>query len=303
MRTGSCPVAVVAAALRTTRARTTRCRRAHRSASTGSGTGSCEGNHVRTNGTRSPAETVELGDGRHVLAAELDGRVGCRAHSGRRSRRGVVVDAGHPGDDRAVVEADHELRRDLARSPRAPRRSARGPGSSPRGGMKSMTRTAPSSVSKVVSRMSVSRPVAALDPCVGRGRREQPAAVLGAAEQRGEAGARVEPGQAEPVDRARAGDERCRLQVADQRVVLDPHGSKCVQLRPRAASGTSRSRNACSSRHMRGSPSTPTRSSGGAASRARSCTRSRRAEGRATWSQDRTLSAIPQWAVRPKRRI
>ena len=53
------------------------------------------------------------------------------------------------------------------------------------------------------------------------GRREQPAAVLGVAEQRGEAGAGVEPRQAQPVDRPVAADQRGGLAVADQRVVLD----------------------------------------------------------------------------------
>ena len=47
----------------------------------------------------------------------------------------------------------------------------------------------------------------------------------GVAEQRGEAGARVEAREAAPVDRAVAADERGGLQVADQRVVLDSHGA------------------------------------------------------------------------------
>src|SRR4029078_5908537 len=55
----------------------------------------------------------------------------------------------------------------------------------------------------------------------------------------------------------------------------------------------------CSSRRTRGSPSTPTRSSGGAASRARSCRRSRTGEGQGSRRQDRILFAIAQWAVRP----
>ena len=57
-----------------------------------------------------------------------------------------------------------------------------------------------------------------------RGRREQPAAVLGAAEERGKAGCRVEPGQAEPVDRARPRDERCRL--AGRRSARSPRSSR-----------------------------------------------------------------------------
>src|SRR5581483_12137337 len=52
------------------------------------------------------------------------------------------------------------------------------------------------------------------------GRREQPASVLRAAEERGEAGAGVEAREAEPVDRAAALDERRGLQIAEERVVL-----------------------------------------------------------------------------------
>ena len=63
--------------------------------------------------------------------------------------------------------------------------------------------------------------VAARRRAAGRGC-EQPAAVVLVAEQRGEAGTGVEAGEAEPVDRAAAVDERRRLEVADQRVVLDP---------------------------------------------------------------------------------
>ncbi len=51
-------------------------------------------------------------------------------------------------------------------------------------------------------------------------RRHAPAAVLGAAEKCGEAGATVEPGPAEPVDGAGDGDECCGFAVADEGVVL-----------------------------------------------------------------------------------
>jgi hypothetical protein len=80
--------------------------------------------------------------------------------------------------------------------------------------MKSMMRTVPSSVSKSVSRISVSW------------RRELPASVVRRSEQCGEARAGVEAGEAAPVDRPVDADERARLQVADEGVVLDPrrHG-------------------------------------------------------------------------------
>src|SRR5215471_2328720 len=63
-------------------------------------------------------------------------------------------------------------------------------------------------------------------------RREQPATAVGAAEERSEAGARVEAGEAEPVDGAAAVDERRRLQVTEQRVVLDAGGHRFSISRP-----------------------------------------------------------------------
>ena len=79
--------------------------------------------------------------------------------------------------------------------------------------------------------------VPALDPLDLAARREQPAAVLLVPEQRGEAGARVEAREAEPVDRAVPPDERRGLQVADQAVVLDPHHSPPVSERKRRFGG------------------------------------------------------------------
>src|SRR5690606_40600536 len=55
------------------------------------------------------------------------------------------------------------------------------------------------------------------------GRAEPPVAVAVVAEQTGEAGGGVEPGQAEPVDGTVPADQCRRLHVTDERVVLDPH--------------------------------------------------------------------------------
>ena len=46
--------------------------------------------------------------------------------------------------------------------------------------------------------------------------------MVGLAEQSREARARVEAGEATPVDRPRPAHERRRLEVPDERVVLDP---------------------------------------------------------------------------------
>ena len=55
-------------------------------------------------------------------------------------------------------------------------------------------------------------------------RSEEPAAVVARAEQGGEDRPRIEPRQAEPVDRSVLADQRRRLAVADQGVVFDPQG-------------------------------------------------------------------------------
>src|SRR5690606_34569117 len=65
------------------------------------------------------------------------------------------------------------------------------------------------------------REVAPLDLCRRIHRRYAPSPVLGIAEQRGEAGSAVEPGPAEPIDRAVAGYQRRRFAVADQGIILD----------------------------------------------------------------------------------
>src|SRR5258705_4512619 len=57
--------------------------------------------------------------------------------------------------------------------------------------------------------------------------------MVGRAEKLCEAGAAVESGPAQPVNRAAAGDERGRLAVADEGVILDPacHASTCLASR------------------------------------------------------------------------
>ena len=93
--------------------------------------------------------------------------------------------------------------------------------------MKSVSRTAPSAHSSSVSSTRPVAAIAALDPRQVRRRPQRPAAVLLRPDQGGEAGARVEPREAEPVDRPLARDERGGLEVADEPVVLDArrHGS------------------------------------------------------------------------------
>ena len=166
----------------------------------------------------------ELGDGAHVLAADVDRRSeGDRVRAGDRDP-GVVLEPAHPGDDRAVVEAEHELHphRHAPLEPLddpddvgsvAARRHEVGHADAAVLGVE---------VELVHERVLAVAALDALDLAVGR---EQPAAVALVPEQGGEARARVEAREAEPVDRAVAPDERRGLQVADQPVVLDPHQS------------------------------------------------------------------------------
>ena len=101
-----------------------------------------------------PGLDGELGDGAEVLAAHRHGRAQReRVRPGDRDAR-LVVEAAHPGDDRAVVEPDHELdpHRHRSLEPSTIRTTS---GSSPRGGMKSITRTLPRSQWKSSSCTSV----------------------------------------------------------------------------------------------------------------------------------------------------
>ena len=78
---------------------------------------------------------------------------------------------------------------------------------------------------------------------LGARRCDTPVAVALGAQQAGETRGRVEPGQAQPVDRAIPADQRRRLHVADERVVLDQSRHRCPPAhgrrrgRPRAGPG------------------------------------------------------------------
>ena len=90
-----------------------------------------------------------------------------------------------------------------------------------RSGMKSISVAAPSSVSNRVSRISVSARYCRLTRKFSGFRRDPPAAVVGAAEQRGKTGIGIEPRPAQPVDRAVARNQRRGFAIADQGIVGD----------------------------------------------------------------------------------
>lgn len=65
--------------------------------------------------------------------------------------------------------------------------------------------------------------IGAVAPCDPRPRvhwRYPPSSMLGIAEQRGKAGAAIEPGPAKPVDRTVAGHQRRCFAIADESIVL-----------------------------------------------------------------------------------
>ena len=184
----------------------------------------------------------EVCDGAQVLAAHLDRRSeGDRVRAGDRDP-GVVLEPAHPGDDAAVVEAEDELH-PHRHAPLEPLDDPDDVGSVAAWGHEVDDANAAVlgvEVELVHERVLSVAALDALDLAVGR---EQPAAVALVPEQRGEAGARVEAREAEPVDRAVPPDECRGLQVADQAVVLDPHHSPPVSERKRRLAARS---NACS---------------------------------------------------------
>ena len=160
---------------RPTRARTSRSRPAPLRDRPAAGKGSCDGYQVSTNGTRSPWSDHEL---ETVVSSSpwiVDRRAQAERVRSRQSRPGMI-DAPHPGHDPAVVEADDQLER-IGTRPRIPS-TMRTMSGSPRGGMKSMTRTAPSAVSMDRLEDQGHGPVAAID-CGDFGRRgQEPATML-----------------------------------------------------------------------------------------------------------------------------
>ena len=168
---------------------------------------------------------LKLGDGRQTLAARGDRSAqlqGVRPPYGLEAA--VTVAAADPGHDRAVVEADHQLHPhrhpstdSLDQADHVRRLAAR--------------RHAVDHPDDALSRGEVglqhqgARLVAAGDACAGAGRRDPPAAMLRFAEQGGEAGRRVEPRKAQPVDAAVPSHQRRSVGVSDASVVLDVHGA------------------------------------------------------------------------------
>ena len=119
-------------------------------------------------------------------------------------------------------------RRTSRTRPRSPTTMRTQSGLRPRIGMKSISVTAPSSVSKRVSRISVSGAIAPRDASCLALRRDAEAAVSLARRAAPRSRHPIEARPAQPVDRAVARHQRGALAVADQRIVLDAAGAASV---------------------------------------------------------------------------
>ena len=105
--------------------------------------------------------------------------------------------------------------------PRSPRTSRTMSELRPRGGMKSMSVT--DAVAGLHLRFEDQRvaAIAAADAGVRAGGFNQPASVLGRAEQRGEARGGIEARPTEPINRTGARHQRGRFAVSNQRVIFE----------------------------------------------------------------------------------
>ncbi len=213
-------VAAVGAAGRPTRASNSSASLSACSGSIASGSSSCDGNQVSTNGIRSPGASV---NSETVVISSPCTSTGVRRQSasGPGDRDPGVVDAPHPGDDLPVVEADHELRAhphlavEALDDPDDVRRLA---------ARRHEVDRAHAPLVRLVDRLQDQRvvPVAArrarTAPAGARSQRPCSGSPSSAAKQAPES---KRGKQHQSIDPARL-DERRRLQVADQRVVLDP---------------------------------------------------------------------------------
>ena len=195
----------------------------------------------RREGQHLPGRDVELVDvppvarvGEPLSAQDEHVGPGDGADDGVGATLPVIGPAAHPGARRAVAEADDPLvdhpngavePLDATQHVGAPvgDRHEVGHPHGPRGG----------AMHRLEDEGAVD--VAARGDGVLVDRTEQPAAVVGRAEQCGEAGVRVEAWQAQPVDRPAPADEGGRAEVAQDGILLDRRGHVLVAHAPEYA--------------------------------------------------------------------
>ena len=188
--------------------------------STARGTGRCDRCQTSENDAESPARSSPSAQvamscpssGRSLRMARASG-------TGDREHR-AVVEPPNPGHDVAVVEPEAQLAADRHRAAQALDEAQNEVLVGPR--VHRVDRPAPTRCrSRSRSRAPASRPGSDGDWRGSRRSGDLPEAVFLVAEQSREDRAGVEPRQAEPVDRSVPADQRRRMGVPDERVVLD----------------------------------------------------------------------------------
>ncbi len=198
---------------------------------------------------------IELGQRPQVLASQFHLRAqGEPVRAADQLQRAVILPAG-PGHDVAIFEPDHQLHRH-------PHPAATSDHQAHQGRVAVPWRHEVDDRDRALCGFDVGlqdqRALAVASRRAGDrgGRGDAPTAVLGTAEQGGEAGAGVEARPAQPVDRAVARDQRRGLAVADDGVILQRRRHPGPR-RYTVATGVA------------GEPTAPGRRSGGAVSRKR----------------------------------
>ena len=187
-----------------------------------------------TNEARSPRPSVSSATARFPVRLELDRRRSQLAHRvGGEERRQLPIDR-QPVRRARVVERGPARQRGSAWSRARPRCGARSRNRCRSSGMKSVISPTPPSVKKRVTSTAVPGQVELLRrERLPDGLEREAAAGVGV-EDRAEQAGRVEALGAEPVDRALVADERDRVQVADDAVVLDREVAAGAALAARA---------------------------------------------------------------------
>ncbi len=200
-----------------------------RAASVTSGAPACEGIQHSTNGTGLARPHREGGLVPHAAPDQPHrGAQPDRVRAG--DRRQAVIDPPHPRQHPAVAEPDRSTQ-SISTAPATPvddpdqHRLLAVAGRHEVGHRHGAAHRVPGRLEDERAVLVAAADLAAARfRALGHGRADLPLAVGLIAQQRGEAGVGVEPGQAQPVHAPVAADECRGLHVADERVVLDEPG-------------------------------------------------------------------------------
>src|SRR5206468_5794997 len=169
----------------------------------------------------------EVADAGEAFAVQLDvGSEDDHVRAGDGAKR-AVVEARDPGHNRAIVEAEHQLDAHLDATALADDHPREIGGRAAEGHeVDERDRAGGGLELGFEDQRAVA--VAPRDARIWIARRDLPAAVLRGPEQRREARAGIEARPAEPVDRSIPPDERRRLAISNEGIVLDASGHDVV---------------------------------------------------------------------------